>query len=207
MGNGPSLSQLPDDFLYSRPRICLNYYPVFHRVLPTFWTSWDKLPILEVFPAVQDAGIPIILHPRHKTMFARHGLSDSGVHWWKVTDEQLGFGWDGKIGSVRYTSSIHWAAHIALLFLGFTTLLVVGFDCDRGSGTYEGMGIGPLPHFWDPGRPSQGYQPSWDRQFAILKNDWESRSGYKVVNITPGSKARFFEAEDWRKYYAPSGED
>ena len=202
MGNGPTLNQYPDDFLMSRPRFAINYFPYYHKTVePSFWTCWDVAPLADMLPKVRKRGIPAIVNPKDAPWFEKHNLGDPDVYWWKNTEEHKGFGFTGVHG-VTYTSSIHWAAHIALFLLGFSTLLVVGFDCTTASGTYEGKGIGALPHFYDP-KPGSSvrHQAKWDSQWTDMIEKYEKEQrGWTIKNLSVGSKAKKFKAEDWRPY-------
>ncbi len=205
MGNGITINQYPDDFLMSRPRFAVNYFPYYHKtVKPTFWACWDSGPLLDMLPVVIDRGIIPIINPKERPFFEKKelGLEDS-VYWWKNEERHKGFGFNSGAG-VTYTSSIHWAAQIALYLLGFTTLWVVGFDSTTGSGSYKGRGIGAVPHFYDlkEGETTR-YQAKWDAQWGDMRKKYEAENtGFKLINLSVGSQAKVFKAEDWRPYYA-----
>lgn len=205
MGNGPTLNQYPDDFLMSRPRFAVNYFPYYHKTVePTFWACWDSSPLEDMLPVVIKRGIIPIINVKEKDFFERKSLGIEGsVYWWKNEENHKGFGFNGNAG-VTYTSSIHWAAQIALFLLGFTTLWVVGFDSTTGSGTYKGRGIGAVPHFYDAKEgEATRYQAKWDTQWGDMIRKYErEQRGFNIVNLSVGSKAKVFKAEDWRPYYA-----
>lgn len=205
MGNGPTLNQYPDDFLMSRPRFAVNYFPHWHEtVRPTFWTCWDTSPLVDMLPVVLNGGVTAIINPKDQPFFQKKGIELPDVYWWKNLEKHKGFGFNPS-GGVTYTSSIHWAAQIALFLLGFTTLWVVGFDCSTASGTYQGKGIGALPHFYDEKGTGTTIrrQAKWDTQWddMIKKYKRENRN-WKIVNLSVGSRAEVFKAEDWRPHYA-----
>lgn len=204
MGNGPSINQYPDDFLMSRPRFAVNYFPYYHKTVePMFWACWDTAPLLDMLPVVLDRGIKAIINPKDIKFFKKKKLEQPDVYWWKNEERHRGFGFNGESG-VTFTSSIHWAAHIALFLLGFTTLYVVGFDSSTGSGTYKGRGISALPHFYDLKEgEAVRHQAKWDSQWVdMIKKYEEEQRGWKIVNLSVGSKATAFKVEDWRPYYA-----
>jgi len=204
IGNGPTLNQYPDDFLLSRPRFAVNYFPHWHKTIaPTFWTCWDTSPLVDMLPVILDAGITAIINPKDQPFFQKKGIALPAAYWWKNEERHKGFGFGS--GGVTYTSSIHWAAQIALFLLGFTTLWVVGFDCSTASGTYQGKGIGALPHFYDEKGTGTvvRYQAKWDTQWSDMIKKYErEQRGWKIVNLSVGSKAKEFKARDWRPYYA-----
>jgi hypothetical protein len=117
-------------------------------------------------------------------------------------EQHHGFGYNKSHG-VTYTSSIHWAAQIALFLLGFDTLWVVGFDSSTASGSYQGKGIGALPHFYDPKPDAQTrYQAKWDQQWEDMLNKYkEENRGWNIINLSLGSKAKRFPAQDWKPIY------
>lgn len=203
MGNGPSLNAVPEDFLLSKPRFAINYFPLYHKVKPTFWTCWDTSPLADMLPIAIERGIDCIVNPKDKHWFEQRGVPEPYVYWWKNEEKHQGFGFTSTHG-VTYTSSIHWAAQIALYLLGFDTLLVVGFDCSTASGTYEGRGIGALPHFYDPKPDVQTrYQTKWDTQWRDMITKYHNEGKpWEIHNLSVGSKAKVFKVEDWRKWHA-----
>lgn len=204
MGNGTTINQYPDDFLMSRPRFAVNYFPWYHKtVKPDFWTCWDTAPLFDMLPVVLGRGIKAFVNPKEQEWFRKNKRSSDDVYWWRNEHRHNEFGFNPSSG-VTFTSSIHWAAQIALFLLGFTTLLVVGFDCTTTSGTYEGKGIGPVPHFYDEKLDKERrYQAKWDTQWrAMIRQYEEEKRPWKIVNLSLGSQAKVFRAEDWRPYYA-----
>lgn len=200
-GNGPTINQYPRDFLESRPLFAVNYFPLYHKVQPTFWTCWDTSPYEDMLPLAIERGITCIINPKDKKYFANKQLPEPYVYWWRNEEKHDGFGFTSTHG-VTYTSSIHWAAQIALFLLGFDTILVLGFDCSTGSGTYQGRGIGALPHFYDPKPDAQTrYQAKWDQQWIDMREKYERENrGWTLRNLSTGSKAKQFAAENWRNY-------
>lgn len=203
MGNGPSINQYPADFLKMKPSVAVNYFPWYHKhVTPDFWTCWDTSPLLDMLPVALMRGIKCIVNPKDLNYFQKKKIEVPKCYFWKNMEQHRGFGFQQTHG-VTYTSSIHWACHIALFLLGFTTLYVLGFDCTTGTGSYQGKGIGAVPHFYDLKEGEQvRYQAKWDQQFQemILKYKEENR-GWTIINLSTGSRAKLFPAEDWRPHY------
>ena len=188
----------------SRPRFAVNYFAHYHKtVKPTFWTCWDTQPLVDMLPVLLKNDVTAIVNPKDLDFFAKKKMALPDVYWWKNEEKHKGFGFNGHSG-VTYTSSIHWAAQIALFLLGFTTLWVVGFDCSTSSGTYQGRGLGALPHFYDLKEGATiRRQQKWDSQWTDMIKKYErEQRGWKILNLSVGSKAELFKAEDWRPYYA-----
>jgi hypothetical protein len=156
-----------------------------------------------MLPVVLKRGIKAIINPAKKINFEKKGLDYADqVYWWKNDHKHKGFGFVLGTG-VSYTSSIHWAAHIALFLLGFDTLLVVGFDCTTGTGAYQGRGIGAVPHFYDPREgETVRYQEKWDSQWRDMIEQYRKEGRrWEIHNLSVGGKAKLFPIEDWRPYH------
>jgi len=201
LGNGTTLNQYPDDFLLSRPRFGINFFPMYHDVEATFWSCWDSGPLKEMMPAVLASGVKVILNPKDIEQVKNMGYTGDEFYFWKNTHKHKEFGFTSTNG-VSYSSTIHWAAQVSLFLLGFDTCLVLGFDCSTGQGQNEGMGITGNPHFYDPDKENVRHQRTWDKQWAsMIKQYQKEERGWSIKNLSVGSLAKDFPAEDWRPYY------
>ena len=186
IGNGPSLLNVPTDFLGMYPSIGMNWVVHYNHLIddfvPNYWVALDGGPLVEI--------------PDIPTCFVRRKYSKS------IKGDNLVFfdpqDLDGPDGLGHSTTMV--AAVQIALYMGASDVLIVGFDCTKG---YRGdalpeYGKNGTRHFYDLENGSQT-SVKWDKDVGKLAS-WAESTGRAVWNLSPftmASRVPRAEVTEW----------
>lgn len=183
VGNGPSLKGVAGAFLRSRPTIVMNWLPRWRKdFTPTYWVCQDTICI------------PAIGFLSDETM--RYRLSSlPNLNRWPA---------DPIVQNTEWTTTTLFAAEMAM-WMGATTILIVGFDCSMNDGVYQnrGEGITAQPHFYDVKKPAFKHE-KWNRQAGIFRQIAED-AGVRVLNLSDPTFCDTMERGLLSDWYSSTG--
>lgn len=198
IGNGPSLADVPNEFLAKYPtfgsnRVYLKFVPDYYAFCDKLWISdyiedikaLDcKLKFIRAeFANLIPGAIPLYNNPKRRV------FSYEPYEW--IFD-----------GATVTFVHLQWA-----FYLGFERVGLIGVDHFYG---YQGE-----PGTLQTGRESAHFDPNYydknitywrpnldktTRSYELAKEAYE-KAGREVINITPGSKLDVFRKEDWHDWY------
>jgi len=221
IGNGPSLRDVDDAFLYKYPTFGTNLIVMRENFAPTYYSGigYNHFDTLERAEAVWG----ILDHPNLKAAFInrlvihmyRHpkvwsilaGNTYGEPNWEKTDDDniRIRFGTDPLNNVGVFATTIYVQIQLAA-YMGFTTALLVGLD------HYYDVDDSKGQHFYEEGT-QEAYDPPdypWD-----ITEEYSSKAdiayrvslvvgeqiGLEFINLTPGSLCDVFDMgniDDWR---------
>jgi len=193
VGNGPSQSDLPLEFLHKYPSFASN--TVFRRegFMPTYYATVDKRVWREFREEVDNKFSDI---PKFFPTPDLDRWEGKNIYRWYHRPGAL-WPWNGKVIWPRdilskkglvYACVTHVLFQLAF-FMGFTTMLLVGADHDK-----------PAQHFWgeDTQAPGKPHLDAWARGYKELAEGFAPR--VKVLNISTKTKLNVLERDDWSNW-------
>ena len=220
IGNGPSLRDVSDEFLYKYPTFGTNLIGMRENFAPTYYTGlgYDHFNTMERAKSVWD----ILDHPNLKAAFINRLLIHLYRHpkvWSLLAGNLYGLdNWvesEGRL-SVRFatdplnsigTFATTTYAHIQIaVYMGFTTLLFVGLDHHYDVNDSKGQHFyteGTQDDYNPPDYPwnaSSEYEHKADIAYEVAQ-EVADRLDVKLLNITPGTHCEVFDKgniDDWR---------
>lgn len=197
--NGPSLNEMPLDFLWRYPSFGCNTICEWTEFEPWYYVAVDDRVrrefgdrVLERFSMipkfVPTPNLDSWIGPLFYRWFHRPGPL------WPYAKQAL---WPSDMLS---TDGITWSCvpHVMMqlaYFMGFTTILIVGMDHsdnykDHAWGKDAGMNDRKDPRkLWD----------KWEAGHMQLYKGF-IENGVEMINITPGTMERSLPKDDWRKW-------
>ena len=184
IANGPSLADVPNEFLESYPTFGVNKIWL-KDFSPTYYAATD--PIMSQYVRKMTD-----MRCREYFVLDRMFKHQAGLKRIRfvVKDEGVVFSYDplkwisNGNGTVMFT-----VLHIAYL-MGFTTVLLVGLDHSGNvhfHPSYPLFGMTGRQYHWDPKRVDFGFQVCLDAYEA---------DGRRIINLTPGSLCDVFEKQE-----------
>jgi len=201
--NGPSLKDIPLEFLEYHPTFGTNSIYKFPDFQPTYYTvtGFNLLAKQEQRDEIQGVvqGADICFMNR---MWAHHFpynnivtvLSRRG----KMSRQQKIAWSDDPLDAVGIGFTVTYVQLQIAWYLGYRTALMIGQDHDWAKDT--------LHFYGDTLDPTQAYDDETLRKgsdfvFNIAKKHYEEGGG-KIINLTPGTKSIVLPCEqDWREFY------
>jgi hypothetical protein len=200
IGNGPSLAQMPLDFLHRYPSFASNRIYLLDGFNPFYYVC--------VNPLVLEQSLECIIEYPARAKFVSdwwthsipgaYGLVSSGVP--SFSRNPAAYIYEGH--TVTYVS-----LQLAY-FMGFSTVLLVGVDHSyryQGQPNQEVVASSSDPNHFHPdyfGPGTHWHNPDLERSaraYAMAKTVYES-DGRQIINLTPGSKLDVFRREDWQAW-------
>lgn len=207
VATGPSLEQVPLDFLKSLPSISMNRITyLVPRYVPTYYLSIG----MSHFDTAdkRDTMKPLISHPDCRLAFIQRMWA-----WWYPWEKVIGtmgthpmygqpvgspaFSLDPRICLGTTTNSAYPCLQV-MHWLGFETVLIVGLDHRYPEGTTK-------KHFYDdseaPGfdiGPGRYTEEDWERTGnagLLIAEMVYHENGRKILNLTEGSACTAFELD------------
>ena len=221
IGNGPSLRDVDDEFLYKYPTFGTNLIVMRENFAPTYFTGLgvDHFDTVERAEAVWD----ILDHPNLKAAFLnrmriylfRHpkvwsvmsGNTYGLPNWEMDEDEQLKIRFSANpLENLAAFATTTYAEIQIAMYMGFTTILFVGldhhYDVDDPAGQHfytEGtQDVYDPPDY--PWNLTEEYEVKANIAYRVASHVGEML-GVRLVNITPGSRCDIFEMgdiDDWK---------
>lgn len=180
-GNGPSISNVPDEFLKKYPLFCVNRWPSAHHLGATYWTAWDTWSLVENLPMAQSKNMTVFLNKRIWEYYRNtFDIRDDSIVWYTTTGP-IGVPVNPKTGAV-FIGTTHAAVWLSYL-MGYKKILLVGFNCT--------IGIDPIhnnPHFYDEDKLAV-YAEDWDMQMAAIAT-WLDDNDVDLVNLTDPTESK-----------------
>lgn len=199
--NGPSLNELPLDFLEMYPSFGCNTICEWEDFSPTYYVAVDDR-------VRREFGDCVMRRFRHIPKF----IPTPNLDRWKGTMFYRWFHRPGPLWPYAATSlwpseilskdGITWSCcpHVMMqlaFFMGFETILIVGMDHSddyrmHAWGEDEGIIRRPNPRaLWE----------KWERGHMELCKGFAAR-GVRMINVTPWTEEKALPKGDWRDYYS-----
>jgi len=183
IGNGPSLKDVPNEFLESYVTFGVNKIWL-KEFEPTYYAATD--PIMSQY-------MRLMMGMKCREYFllpsiCRNQPGPKAINL--VKGKGVVFSYDplswisNGNGSVMFT-----VLHIAYL-MGFSTVLLVGLDHSGNEHFHPSYGLHGMTgwiYHWDPKRVDYGFQ--------VCRDAYEA-DGRQIINLTPGTKTDVFEKQD-----------
>jgi hypothetical protein len=201
IGNGPSLNEIPLEFLGKYPSFGTNKIFLMEGFSPTYYVAFN--------PLVIEQSANYVLHIDYEAMFVtaaytRHLLTDALPLFSSVmpsfSREPEKWIYEGYTVTYVCLQLAFW--------MGFTTVLLVG--CDHryefeGEPNQMKLAFGEDVNHFSPDYFSNGnkwHNPDLaqsERAYRMAKTVFDA-DGRSIVNLTPGSDLHVFEKGDWREW-------
>lgn len=198
IGNGPSLREIPVDFLKKYQSFGTNRIYLLHGFRPDFYVAINALVIEQSMAHILALNSIKFIKERYAKELNAYPLrSISGQGFSRNIVRGIHEGW-----TVTYT-----CMQIAF-YAGFRTVLLVGVDhkykqAGRPNQTIVAEAPDPNhfdPNYFGPGTAWQCADLERSRQAYILARDEFAGDGRKIINLTPGTALDVFPKDDWRAY-------
>lgn len=194
IGTGPSLLDIPTDFLSTMPSIGVNYLPYYRDLLdgfiPHYWTALDTSPmeLLDSMPAEIIRFVP----NRQQKRAEAAGRNLKNCVFYEVAAMP-------RPDRMGYSTSLAAAVQIAF-YMGASNVLLAGFDCTKGnkSDALPEPGKTGTQHFYDPDNGRQ-YSPGWDKNMGQIA-EWAEAMGKGLYNISPFTMSRMVQQRSFREW-------
>ena len=200
IGNGPSLADMPLDFLRSYPTFASNRIYLLDGFNPTYYAC--------VNPLVVEQSIKEINALKCEEKYITSAWAN------KITGSIPLYSVGMRIFSHEPDRLIYEGFTVTYVLLqlalwkGFTKVGLVGVDHHyryEGNPNQECLATGVDPNHFHPGYFSNGTR--WNNpdlaeseaSYSMARRAFEQAGG-QVVNITPGSHLDVFEREDWKTW-------
>lgn len=198
IGNGPSLKDIPLEFLKKYKSFGTNRIYLMDDFVPSYYVAINALVIEQSFMQILALPCPKFVRAMYATTFNAFPLRS--VHDRKFhpdIENGIDEGW-----TVTYCC-MQIAFH-----MGFTTALLVGVDhrySQDGKPNQKVTATEPDPNHFDP----RYFGPGVEWQCADLTNSRLAyieadkaykAAGRKIINLTPGTALDVFAKDDWRKW-------
>ena len=216
VANGPSLADVPNEWLEKYPTFGANRIYLREGFVPTYYSIVDKLMVDT--PELAQAAVDFM--PQVERVFLSNVASDQIVKTHalpdNVTVSELVEAVDGKTGkpkpgfsqtpgsriyhgfTVTYFN-IQWAAG-----LGYRRLLLVGLDHDfhgsKGHHFDSEYGDGVDIDYNDLNDFSTGAFQDATAIFFLVAKDYYKRGGGEIINCTPDSALKTFPIDTWENH-------
>lgn len=203
IGNGPSLKNVPMDFLKQYPTFGSNrIYRIFQ---PTYYCCTDVLDLAKNREQINAMKTP---------KFVRAGQNVQG---WQIEVVErhkdpawLTFSYD-PTQPIYDGATVTYVALQLAYYMGFATVLLVGVDHRytwKGSRLRNQVADGHDKNHWaedyhDPGEVWQ--PPNLDRTTVSYGLAYHAylKAGRKIINLTPGTALDVFPKDDLKNWYKP----
>lgn len=184
IGNGPSLNDIPNSFLEKYPSFGCNFIHMREGFTPTYYVTGDWRVIQEQGAQIAErfSEIPKFV----PTPGSMDRWKPRGVCRFKRSGVKIGLG--SPVAGMSYKTVVHIAVQLAI-FMGFTTILVVGID--GGDQQDHFYGIDPKI------RANEGRVRGWEEGYSELMFRFPS---VKILNVSERSTLTALPRGDWRDY-------
>ena len=201
IGNGPSLSDIPIDFINSIPNFGCNFLPLHAK-----GTQIDYLVMIDKVTMKSEKLWEWILPNTLVFCFARWAgvvKRDDRQVWWAKRDELM----PGFSGSDLWGQFFPTSAHAAVWIgdvMGYDEFYLVGMDGTSQqkelAGT-DGEGRSNVPHFYDnhPGKNSVLWDIAWGNMAYHLKE-----RGKSITNLSTKTAITQIPRRDYLDFYEPN---
>lgn len=197
VGNGPSLRDVPLDFLKKYPSFGTNRIYLLEGFAPTYYCSVNPLVIGQYYDDITTLVMPKFIPANCCFDDTCIPLNSSGI----VMFSQDASTWVYEGHTVTFV-----CLQIAY-YMGFKTVLMVGVDHSfqyHGAPNQEMEMQGNDPNHFDPNyfKGARWNNPDLvrsERAYKLARAMYEAK-GRKIVNLTPGTKETAFEKgliNDW----------
>lgn len=194
IGTGPSLSDIPVDFLRSMPSIGINYLPYYSSLLdgflPTYWIALDTGPMvmLDLMPSDITRFVP----SRQEKRIKAAGQSMENTVFFEISAMP-------RPDRAGYSTTMAAAVQLSL-YMGTPNSLLVGFDCTKGnkSDAVPELGKTGTQHFYDP-KNGRRYAPEWDKNVGQFAK-WAESVDRDVWNLSSFTMAKEIQQSDYREW-------
>jgi len=190
--NGPSLKNVPLDFLKDYPTFGFNNIFLLDGFTPTYYAATSHLVILQSMEQIKTIDAT-------KFIKQDYGFTEN-YEFYTVPHPNM-FSLDPQLGLYEGHSVTHVALQI-IYYMGYSTVLIVGLD-HRFVGVEkpdeEQKWEGDDPNHFSPEyfRNLLWYTPNLEesaKSFAKANEIYE-KSGRRIVNLTPGTALDVFEKD------------
>jgi hypothetical protein len=195
MGSGPSLLNVPVEFLRSMPTVGINFGPYYSDLLdgfiPQYWVALDTNPMV-MLDHLPDEVIKFIPNRQEKRIRA------NGLRLWNCVFIEIAA--MPRPEGTGYSTTMVAAVQLAL-YLGAPNALVVGFDCTTGqkSDALPEPGKTGTAHFYDPDRGAK-YMPGWDSNLGKFA-EWAKAMGKGVWNLSNPTMSRYVPKSTYQEWW------
>jgi hypothetical protein len=200
IGNGPSLKEIPLEFLASYPSFGSNRIYLLPGFCPTYYVA--------VNPLVIEQSIAEIAALNSHAKFIGAGLAGKipgALPLRSIPLRRFSFAPESY---VYEGYSVTFVALQLAYYMGFTKALLVGVDHSyqvSGEPNQEVVATGPDPNHFHPAYFSDGarwHNPDLKRSKEAYRLAQQAYrlGGRKVLNLTPGTKLQVFPKADWRRF-------
>jgi len=205
IGNGPSLNDIPDDFLEQYPNFGCNFIPMHRQFRLDHLVMIDACTYTktEIWECISPSTRVLVFAKAIE--FIRDERRKNIIFWANKTEKIPGMTYGNKWGSYFPTSG-HAAVWLAD-YIGYTEFLLVGVDGTKQARHFDEVdsyGRSLIPHFYDDGH--EGVQSVlWDMAWGNLL--WHmSSKGKPITNLSTRTAMTQLPRERWEDY-AKSGLD
>ena len=194
LGTGPSLLDMPVDFLRSMPSIGINYLPHYSDLLdgflPTYWIALDTGPMVLLDEMPSDIVRFIPKRQEKRIQVAGHSVDNT------VFFEIASMPRPDRTG---YSTTMAAAVQLAL-YMGTPNALIAGFDCTKGnkSDALPELGKTGTQHFYDP-QNGRRYAPEWDKNVGRFAK-WAENTGKAVWNLSSFTMAESIQRSTYQEW-------
>lgn len=201
IGNGPSLNEIPQDFLWEYPSFGTNKIYLMDGFQPTYYVAVNPLVIEQAGNTVRDidydAKFITAFYTEHLVTDALPLYSSVFPSFSRTPDQWIYEGF-----TVTYV-----CLQLAF-YMGFDTVLLVGCDHKyefEGFPNAVGIAWGEDSNHFHPDYFSGGqkwHNPDLvnsEKAYRMAKNVFDN-AGRRIVNLTPGTALEVFEKGDWHEW-------
>lgn len=187
VANGPSLDNVPIEFLNSRKSFGMNAIHLHKEFKPTYWCCCDDETLIRAIPFV-------IGWNKHLHILVAQSYMSRGWPWkmgltiWEPDFEWIeGYSFSRHYG-LKYSTTTAFACHIAWK-MGYRRMFLVGFDCTGGPRNDSN------PHFYDS-RTEAEYASIWDTEMGRLN----AKLGDCIINLSEPTESKTLPKGNWEDY-------
>jgi hypothetical protein len=221
VGNGPSLLNIPVEFLISLPSIGLNYGPWYTDILadgspspfkgwvPTYWHGLDPhcFQVIDIMPPTVYAFLSE--KDEKDPEYLKRVDTPNFIHY-RCYDQVRTVGNTDGLGPT-YSTSILSATHIAH-HMGVRRFLFVGFDCtfahqgtERVGDWADNPGVNRIPHWYNGEavkfKPTDIYQhPAYAEQAEICL-EFMQQFDKEIINLSMPTLCTTLPAGNFAQFY------
>ena len=188
IGNGPSLANVPNEFLAKYPTFGSNR--IYLKFTPDYYSYVDKLFVGLYIDDIKK------LASKEKFIRANYASQVPGAH----PIHQIG-GYDFSFRPLEYVHGGYTITYVNLqlaFFYGFERVGLIGVDHDYGAKDAKDWHFTPDYYSMNDPYKRQNLGET-EPSYRLAKQVYEL-SGREIINLTNGSKLDVFRREDWRTW-------
>lgn len=200
IGNGPSLKDMPLDFLKKYPSFGSNRIYLLKDFCPTYYVAVNPLVIQQSTEEILKIGSEVLFISESVMLMDDRILRLQSIGYPFFSDNPQRGLYEGF--TVTYVM-------LQLAFyMGFSKVLLVGVDHSYvfdGAPNEQKIAVGADLNHFDPAYFSDGTKwnnpdlENSEEAYRLARQRYDI-AGRTIVNLTPGTKLDVFPKDDWRKY-------